>query len=698
MFALKAILPSRVDSPGARARFAREAMTWVDISPIDGVVPADGVARLNDVPVILAKWMPGGDLRSKLGGTDAGEYFGAVIRLVGTMVRVWERRRVVHRDLKPSNILLDDQGLVNIGDWGLAKGLAAPAHKEYPFDHAASGLTSVGIALGTPPYMAPEQIRDASSVDWRADVYSLGCILYEWEMGRPPFIGRDALEGHLVREPSWPARDGPRDIFGVWHIIRRCLAKAPMDRFEDYGELLDALIHAAGRKGISLERPTILPEPSKKVLSPDGRFALLEGEQATEEIRRAQALMGLGRYEEARRTLTRFYFPTMLERPGRWHLGHSVACDLALCLMKLGQRESASRIFTRLDAATEKPVEFYLNYSWNLRARSKFRDAEWVSREGLHRFPDEKALAGNLMLSLADLGRFQEALWLERRRVAPAVDLSGLRDVAAVHQRKAKATVEDWPTATHHLREAVRRLTEGLDLNRQSAELRYMRAQVRRDLFRFQDAFEDLAVISEKSGGRGWSEWAAALWGELLWRTGELRSILEHSKKWLAKMEDAAAKSYLERVRCRVLLDNWMVGHEQDGARVIIRGVPEFYEAQVSERPEACTADDFIECARVREWLGDAESGLGCLDRCLERWPDHWRALMNRSHILLRAGCDAEALTTARRSVEAAPYRPEPLDGLAYVLKATGSKHQAKHAKERADDVHQLRMELARDQ
>lgn len=140
---------------------------------------------------------------------------------------------VVHRDLKPPNILIDDQGVVKVVDFGLAA-----------INHAESRLTRTGILLGTPTYMAPEQVR-SRAIDARTDVYSLGVIMYEIFTGRPPYGGDDpmaVLFQHVEGKPM-PPRQIQADITpGLEAVILKAMAVDPEKRYQS----MDAL-----RRGIA---------------------------------------------------------------------------------------------------------------------------------------------------------------------------------------------------------------------------------------------------------------------------------------------------------------------------------------------------------------------------------------------------------------------------------------------------------------
>jgi serine/threonine-protein kinase len=158
------------------------------------------------------------------------------------------RRGVIHRDIKPGNILLVD-GHAMVADFGIARAV-----------HAAGGemwetITDSGVALGTPAYMSPEQTVGSAELDARADIYSLGCVLYEMLVGTAPFVGPGG-EVFLARrftEDAPRARDARPDVpREVDEALARALARAPDDRFET----ARALMHALSTPGASAHAGT----------------------------------------------------------------------------------------------------------------------------------------------------------------------------------------------------------------------------------------------------------------------------------------------------------------------------------------------------------------------------------------------------------------------------------------------------------
>jgi serine/threonine protein kinase len=157
-------------------------------------------------------------------------------------------RGLVHRDIKPSNLLVTTHGeVVKILDLGLARSEAADLGAT-----AGSHLTQIGTLVGTPDYIAPEQILNPRRADIRADIYSLGGTFYFLLTARPPFVGGSLAEKlcwHQGAEPTPIEQLCPEVPTAVGAVLRKMLAKRPEDRYQTPGEVAIALAPFANRQG-----------------------------------------------------------------------------------------------------------------------------------------------------------------------------------------------------------------------------------------------------------------------------------------------------------------------------------------------------------------------------------------------------------------------------------------------------------------
>ena len=203
------------------------------------IVTVTDVIEVDGSPGLVLEYIAGPTLEHWLQqNTPSLALAESLFRAILAGVARAHREGLVHRDLKPGNVLLDegDEGLVpKVTDFGLVKILV---------DDASTSQTRSGIAMGTPAYMAPEQIRDAKNVDRRADVFALGCILYELVCGRPPFAGSDVLAiFNAIAEGDYPPPEGvvsglpPRIVAA----IRGCLEVDRELRIADCSHLREVL-------------------------------------------------------------------------------------------------------------------------------------------------------------------------------------------------------------------------------------------------------------------------------------------------------------------------------------------------------------------------------------------------------------------------------------------------------------------------
>jgi serine/threonine-protein kinase len=237
---IKVLPPELVAGVSAR-RFAREIQLTAALQHAN-IVPILAAGESDVLPHYTMPFVDGRTLRADLehrGALPIPETI-AVLRDVARALAYAHDRGVVHRDIKPENILLSG-GAAVVTDFGIAKALNAARETEADTGAAPTTSTQLGVALGTPAYMSPEQVAAEPTIDPRADLYALGCVAYEMITGAAPFAGRPAhriIAAHLSETPATlPEHCPPR----LRALVERCLEKDPAARPADAREVLRAL-------------------------------------------------------------------------------------------------------------------------------------------------------------------------------------------------------------------------------------------------------------------------------------------------------------------------------------------------------------------------------------------------------------------------------------------------------------------------
>jgi len=241
--ALKAMLPKLAASSSAKKRFLREAQTAASIKH-DHIVTIFQVGVDRDAPYLAMEFLHGESLDARL--KREGKLLIAEVLRIGREVAeglaAAHHENLIHRDIKPANVWLESKkgepgvsatgGRVKILDFGLAR-----------IDDDQGDLTSSGVIVGTPAFMAPEQVQN-ENVDHRCDHFSLGCMLYVMATGAMPFTGKNGMSRLLaaaLTEPTPPAELNPAIPLELSRLILRLLAKDPAKRPHDAHAVAAAL-------------------------------------------------------------------------------------------------------------------------------------------------------------------------------------------------------------------------------------------------------------------------------------------------------------------------------------------------------------------------------------------------------------------------------------------------------------------------
>jgi serine/threonine-protein kinase len=240
------ILPSEPCEPERIARFAREAELLAALNHTNIAVVHD-FQQSADRHFLVMELVEGETLAERLTRGAVGiEEALDVARQLADALDAAHHRGIVHRDLKPANIKITPGGTIKVLDFGLAKIFDEPLLATDVANSPTSFGTAAGMVVGTAAYMSPEQARGAH-VDRRADIWALGCVLYEMLAGTPAFgtaNPSDTMAAVLRGEPDWrrlPDQTPER----IRVLLRRCLRKDPRDRLHDAADVRIELTDAA---------------------------------------------------------------------------------------------------------------------------------------------------------------------------------------------------------------------------------------------------------------------------------------------------------------------------------------------------------------------------------------------------------------------------------------------------------------------
>ncbi|MBZ0279091.1 MAG: protein kinase [Anaerolineae bacterium] len=262
-------------------RFQREArlVTRLEHPHLLPIYDYDGA---HDPPYIVMRYLESGTLKEVLDhGSVPHEEMIYMLRQIAAALDYAHRRGIIHRDIKPSNIMIDQDGNAFLTDFGIAR-----------MTEAGQGLTQTGYTVGTPGYMSPEQGMGAEAVDHRADIYSLGVMVYQMLTGQMPYSAETPLAVILkhLNDPVPRASAVNESIPpAVDDVLTKAMSKKPGDRYDTAGDFVTALTNAIGAAIINT--PVNLRRAAQQSI--DGAATLRE--QKREQIERTMAELAASR-------------------------------------------------------------------------------------------------------------------------------------------------------------------------------------------------------------------------------------------------------------------------------------------------------------------------------------------------------------------------------------------------------------------
>jgi tetratricopeptide (TPR) repeat protein len=714
VFALKIVNDAALRHSEAFERFCQEVKIWTSASTCDAVVQVFSVFRFNELPCVCSEWMEGGDLRGYVKRRDATFFYRTVDRVLAGLEWVHGTYRVIHRDLKPENILLDGQLNSYIADWGISRVLHVPTSEDARSRgrlHPPSTLTQTGQFIGTVMYSAPEQILGSKTIDHRADIYSIGCILHEWESGEPPFTGEtpEQIAYHHLESPV-PRIGGVfrRSKFGIEKIIARCLKKRPDDRYQTYAEFRSELRIRAQAQGVEFTpfnpqarraMPLVGGEEVRRkgfkdaVVGSKG-YAAVPLENILPYLTEAEVLCNVNEWQKAHDILIRLYIPEMISQFPDHDLHQRIVIDLGLCLSRMERASEAIDVLEMMSGAENKPPEYFINLTLALVQAHRDSEAERIARLGLGVYPKDADVLGNLTIALLGQKRNDDALEPAQRRLAISRDVHSLEELGMVHMALGHEVEDtDWPRAASEFAAAIPLLMEARDLNPQYVSARLNLAKARFHLEDFTAATSELESIGQLRLDKSLAELNAVMFAECLNRVAAFEQCLTFCDKWLKVLPDSIG---LRRVRAETTADAYCIGKKKNGVRVADESAMEFFTNIIGDSRRR-KPSDLRYLARLKEWAGEVKAAFALIAEAEQFQPKHWEDSFNRAVFYCHSGDLKSALYHAQKACTLGQWRPQVWRLVASIQNSLGQETDAKSSHDREKKVAQARIKVAQD-
>ena len=721
IFALK-FLELNGEPRDVLARFRREVQIWASAATCDAVVDVLGVLRINEMPAVCAEWMPGGDLNRLMAIEDSAIFYSALDRIIAALDWVYQQYKIIHRDIKPSNLLLDDAGRPFISDWGIGRVSIEfdlesrredSEHGDTRLIASSSTLTQTGRLLGTIPYCSPEQILSSNKADLRSDMYSLGCLMYQWETGRLPFEGsrwEEVARKHLEGQVPRIASIFHKSRFGAEAVINRCLEKNPDDRFGSYAELREALHRQAFRRELSYQRSEVagrrkMPLVGREQMSQlrpslvsEQGYGVISSEVAEGFRREAGALTAVGEWQKAYDIYNRLWLPDFYpDGFAEDNENIATAINLADCLISLGRSEEAVRVLDTIPTSQRIHAEFFLNLGKALLHLNRYSEAEEVTGKGLKAFPDDGGLLGNLTISLNMQGKHLEALPYALARLKRERNVHSLEEAASVLKSLGSEIVcSDFPKAIKSLSAAAEYLGEALSLNPLFSSARWTLAQTLFEMGLFSEASE---VAANLPNDPIWGKMHVVLLAECLNRTSAAKACLDFCAKWKVQLRNEVD---LQRVEAETLADFYCIGkQDSDGRKIVISQCVDFFNTIVKDSSRR-KLSDFGYLSRLGEWLDQPAAARSTVMNAHSIYGDKWEIFFAYAWLDGRAENWQGAHFNSRKACELAPWHPPVWIQRSWIEEnvapaaAPVSRAKADELNRKIDEMRQTTLELLR--
>lgn len=695
-YALKIIHSDLLSDEPSITRYYEELKLWLTFSSCEGIAEAICIIRINDIPCIVSTWMDKGDMGRLIKIMEPSVFYYSMDRIISTLKWVNDNYHVIHRDLKPGNILIDSHYQAYIADWGLAKLIQNPDYSQKQNDikeiiGIKPALTQKGAFVGTVLYASPEQLLGSPNIDHRSDIYSLGCIMYEWETGKPPFIARTIQEiasGHLYTKPEKLGGLFKSTNFKAEKIIMKCLEKKPEDRYQTYDELLCDLHQLASKIlenfcpykikeryiPINIGHDEFVCKLKNGGIGIVGKkgYGLISREDVMPYIREAFNLSNLGNHQKAIDIYKKLFAKDIVVSHPDFGYHQLIAINLANSLNNIGECKEALSVISSISKASIKPSEYYVNLSNIYINLADFLNCVLTCEEGLAKYKSDLDIISNHTIGLTQLGRLQEAIVSAENRLKYGRDIHSVCEAANVMYEYAEQLKNiKFPEAIDLYKTSLKLYREALQINPHHQTALYNVVLILFKMKRYADSMSYGADISKiEKGTTEINAFYAAR--NLLW-TGSWEKAKNFCDNWLKSYPNSIL---LKRVRAEVLVDGYVIGHyTKEGFPLVEKSSLDFF-MKIVQDPVNRIASDVIFLAKIHCWMNEAEEidyGLKLLEWGKVQYPDNWKFNFYLAAFALKYKQPKKALQEALECQRKAPWRETAYNMLANAYSANSN-------------------------
>ncbi len=727
ILAIKGLKADILNNHETYLRFIRELDIWFTASSCDGVVEAQGIIKINELPYMVTEWADKGDLYLSFKQMTPEQKIQIFLEITETLNLVYNKFKFIHRDLKPQNILIAKNNRALVSDWGLAKIYEEEIIRQSKYVSKANInnnnilKTQEGVYLGTALYVSPEQILDASKVDCRSDIYSLGCILYELETDYPPFVGNtieSILLSHLYMAPPKLGGFFKRTNLGLEKVIAKCLKKNPDERYQTYDEMIQDIKKQLKSCGVpQYNQPQIrnnhnYPEQARVKLHNEltEKGKIINGQltgiaDAKSMHEEALMLLDTNRYNKCIELLEPIVNNIELIPPNAdWFYVCDLLLTLALAYTRAGKLEKAELIFTFLLKIHNKPAVFYVNYSLLLLYQQKPFETINVCKKALLEFTDDPDLLGNCVNAYIALGDSTNAIKYEKQRITvQGLDLHACTEMNNALRLISDSLInKDLDAWGRTMNERYIFISKGIALNKTDDNINFAKIQFLSEIDEV-DCLNECNNIFESGFAAKWLKEIALGFKAITLKEYARNKEDKEIKQEVIRSLENLVKLYGndERISSDVRRDilaayYFMIINfcTRQGDMKIINVLKHFYLSSPFSHIENDEYRFPIEIAQIYKKSGESDKALEILKTYYPKHTSDWYFLRIYILFLLEDKQIDLAHKIALQGIEKLPASVEAWDSLYFVINKKGQEAEAEKVKSKADELFKHKVEI----